>query len=52
MATAILGLVGRKQSGKDTFAQRLVEEHGYTRLAFADPLKAVALAANPIVHTD
>ena len=49
MATTILGLIGRKQSGKDTFAQRLVEEHGFTRLGFADPLKALAEEMDPIL---
>ena len=44
MPTTVLGLIGPAQSGKDTFAERLVEAHGYTRVAFADPLKAVAYA--------
>lgn len=52
MATTILGLIGRKQSGKDTFAQRLVEEHGYTRLGFADPLKDMAREMNPVLRLD
>lgn len=36
---AIIGLVGKKQSGKDTLAEYLVEEYGYVRYAFADPIK-------------
>jgi hypothetical protein len=52
MATTILGLLGRKQSGKDTFAQRLVTEHGFTRLAFADPLKDLAYEVNPVIAYD
>ena len=46
---AIIGIMGRKRSGKDTFASVLVNEAGYTRVAFADPLREVALATNPIV---
>jgi hypothetical protein len=37
------------RSGKDTVANRLVTEHKYTRIAFADPLKTMALAVNPYV---
>lgn len=35
----IIGLVGFAGSGKDTAGLRLVEKHGYTAMAFADPLK-------------
>lgn len=35
----IVGLVGFAGSGKDTVGQRLVEKHGYTSMAFADPVK-------------
>jgi hypothetical protein len=45
----LIGLIGKARAGKDTFARRLVEKHGYQRIAFADPLKAVALAIDPIV---
>lgn len=38
----IIGLTGLPRSGKDTVAAYLVCEHGYTRLAFADPLKEAA----------
>ena len=45
----IIGLTGLPRAGKDTFAHRLVNVHGYTRIAFADPLKAAAavLLARP-----
>ncbi|AYN58505.1 adenylate kinase [Arthrobacter phage Liebe] len=46
MATQILGLIGKKRSGKDTFAHALP---GYTRVAFADPLRQAALALDPYV---
>lgn len=49
MATHLIGLLGRKRSGKDTFAERLVSHHGYTRFAFADALRAAAEALDPYV---
>lgn len=45
----IVGVAGRKRSGKDTFAERLVSEHGFTRVAFADTMREVALALDPLV---
>jgi hypothetical protein len=52
MNAPIIGLIGRARSGKDTFAARLVAEHGYTRLAFADALKDMALEVDPVVDYD
>lgn len=37
--TNLVGLIGKKQSGKDTLAQHLIDEYGFTRYAFADPIK-------------
>jgi hypothetical protein len=51
MTPPLIGLLGHKRAGKDTFASRLIEEHGYARVAFADPLKEAALALDPIVYT-
>jgi hypothetical protein len=45
----LIGLTGYAQHGKDTAAQVLVEEYGYARVAFADPLKDLAVAVNPLV---
>lgn len=45
-------LSGRKRSGKDTLAERLVKRHGYTRVAFADVLREMLLALDPIVDHD
>lgn len=45
----IVGLTGAARSGKDTLAAHLVEEHGFTRFAFADELKEAMLDLNPIV---
>jgi len=35
----IISLSGFKTVGKDTFADHLVDTYGYTKIAFADPLK-------------
>jgi hypothetical protein len=35
----ILGVGYQKRSGKDTMANYLVENHGFVRMSFADPLK-------------
>ncbi|GAA0660289.1 hypothetical protein GCM10010193_09030 [Kitasatospora atroaurantiaca] len=47
-----IALVGRARSGKDTLAAQLVSRYAYTRIAFADPLRSVALAADPIVSAE
>ncbi len=46
-----VALIGQARSGKDTVGSRLVERYGYTRLAFADPLKEMAIDINPYVPT-
>ncbi len=35
----IIGLTGYAQSGKDTVAKMLVDNYGYTRIAFADKIR-------------
>lgn len=37
----LIGLIGRKQSGKDTFADYLVSHYGFEKHAFAGPVKEV-----------
>lgn len=37
----IIGLVGYKNSGKDTIAQHLVNEYGYIQLSYASKLKDI-----------
>lgn len=37
----IIGLTGKKQSGKDTIADYLVNRFGFIKLAFADPIKDI-----------
>lgn len=46
----IIGLSGFARSGKDEAAKVLVEEFGYTRVAFADKLREVLYELNPIVN--
>ncbi len=50
MARPLIGLIGRKQTGKDTTATILGETYGYTPFAFADPLRDLVAAIDPIVH--
>lgn len=45
----LIGVAGFARSGKDTIADYLVREHGYTRLAFADDMRDMLYAINPIV---
>lgn len=48
----LIGISGKKRSGKDTLADSLVHDHGFTRLAFADAMRAAALVVDPIIgHT-
>jgi hypothetical protein len=42
MGIKLIGIHGKARSGKDTLANVFVEEHGFVRMAFADPLKAAA----------
>lgn len=48
----IVGFTGVAQSGKDTAAKVLCEQHGFVRVAFADSLKELALRLNPLVIVD
>lgn len=45
-------LTGKKRAGKDTVGKYLVQQHGFTRLAFADPVKDLALAIDPLVGAE
>ena len=46
---SIIGLTGYARSGKDTVAKFLIEDHGYTRIAFADTIREFLLRINPIL---
>ena len=48
----IIGLSGFARSGKDEAAKVLVEEFGFVRVAFADKLREMVYALNPIVAVD
>jgi hypothetical protein len=48
--TEIIGLSGFARSGKDEAAKVLVQEFGFTRVAFADKLREMLYALNPIVQ--
>ncbi len=50
MTPPLIGLIGRKRSGKNTFA-RGIHRLGWQEVAFADPLREAALALDPIVDT-
>jgi hypothetical protein len=45
----IIGLSGYAQTGKDTVAQHLVEHYGFTRIAFADPIREALYTLNPVI---
>jgi hypothetical protein len=45
----IIGLTGYAQSGKDEVAKILVEQYGYTRIAFADPIRNLLYKTNPML---
>lgn len=47
-----IALIGKARSGKDTAANHLVRTRAYTRLAFADPLKEMALSVDPLIGYD
>ncbi|WP_030737226.1 hypothetical protein [Streptomyces sp. NRRL S-31] len=44
-----IAFVGKARSGKDTAGERLVQHWMFTRLAFADPLKRMALQVDPLI---
>lgn len=48
----LIGLTGAAGSGKDTFADFLVKNHGFKRIGFADAVRDAALALNPIIHAE
>jgi hypothetical protein len=46
-AGMIIGLSGYAQTGKDTIADYLVKNYGFTRVAFADPIREAVYRLNP-----
>lgn len=47
----LLGIHGKKRSGKDTVGQYLENKYGFNKHAFANKLRELALGINPIVYT-
>lgn len=45
----LIGIAGYARSGKDTLGHLLVDRHGFHRISFADALRDVLYATNPIV---
>lgn len=45
----LFGMAGLKGAGKDTAADVLVNEYGFTKVAFADSLRQLLLILDPIV---
>lgn len=45
----IIGLSGYAQTGKDTIAKYLIDNYGYRRIAFADPLREALYNLDPII---
>ncbi|PSL04092.1 hypothetical protein CLV30_10695 [Haloactinopolyspora alba] len=52
MSGLVIGLTGKKRSGKGEFARRLVEEHGFTQVSLAGPLKDAALELDPVIGVE
>lgn len=52
--SALIGLAGRKQSGKSALADWLGREHRFTTLAFADPIKRAIddIVADVLTNSD
>ena len=48
----VIGICGYKRSGKNEVARILTERYGYVQRNFADPLKAMALAIDPVIEYD
>lgn len=47
-----IGIIGRARVGKDTAGKWLVDNRGYRRVSFADPLRDCALKLDPIVSAE
>lgn len=50
VAKRIIGLGYKQRSGKDTVADHLVKNHGFMKMAFAEPLKAAAQTIFGFTH--
>lgn len=50
--TIVVGLTGYKRCGKDTSASVLIEQFGFRKYAFADALREIAYATDPMISMD
>jgi len=48
----IIGLSGYAQTGKDTIADYLVTQYGFTKISFADPIREALYKLDPKVRVD
>lgn len=48
----LIGMTGYAQHGKNTAGEKLVRDYGFQQFAFADALRSMAAALNPIVRTN
>lgn len=48
----IIGVTGHARNGKDSLANMLVASYGFTKMAFADGVRQLALAIDPFVNID
>ncbi len=47
----VVGLIGYARSGKDTVADYMVKEYGYTKISYASKLKELVAAIDPwVIH--
>lgn len=46
----IIGLSGYAQTGKDTIADYLIKNYGFTRVSFADPIRKALYKLNPSIR--
>jgi hypothetical protein len=49
MGRKLIGFCGYARSGKDAAAKVLVERHGFVKVSFAEPLRKMLYALNPII---
>lgn len=48
----LIGLVGHVQAGKTTIGNYLKDKYGFTKLAFADPLKEMLIKADLVTYEE
>ena len=48
----LVGITGHKQAGKSTIGNFLAEHYGFRTIGFANPVKEMALAIDPLIPTD